>query len=191
MRGFSNDRTSDSGSLRTLERVIRTLYRRSYDNAGIFWGQWFAEVPEGAAKAMGRNMRIFAWKKFPGIVRDDSKAQVWKDKGVAVVTANYDDHLTAAFTGVQRVFCMLPPNVVPDLGFPDSIARIAAIKKAVLTVKPPWAVFLSSIGGEKTSGLGLVTTAHLLEKELGNASSIIDPALVSKIECSHLLKAHE
>lgn len=107
-------------------------------------------------------------KKVRGIVRDDSKAQAWKDKGVEVVTANYDDHLTAAFTGVEGVFCMIPPNVVPDPGFPDSVARIAAIKKAVLAAKPPRAVFLSSIGGEKISGLGLITTAHLLEEELGS-----------------------
>jgi len=53
-------------------------------------------------------------------------------------------------------------------GFPDSVARITAIKKAVLAAKPPRAVFLSSIGGEKTSGLGAVTTAHLLEEELGS-----------------------
>ncbi len=63
---------------------------------------------------------------------------------------------------------MIPPNVVPDPGFPDSVARIAAIKKAVLAAKPPRAVFLSSVGGEKTSGLGIVTTAHLLEEELGS-----------------------
>jgi NAD(P)H dehydrogenase (quinone) len=108
-------------------------------------------------------------KKVRGIVRDDSKAQAWKDKGVEIVTANYDDHLTAAFTGVEGVFCMIPPDVVPDPGFPDSVARIAAIKKAVLATKPPRAVFLSSIGGEKTSGLGIVTTAHLLEEELGSS----------------------
>jgi NAD(P)H dehydrogenase (quinone) len=107
-------------------------------------------------------------KKVRGIVRDDSKAQIWKDKGVEVVTANYDEHLTVAFTGVEGVFCMIPPDVVPAPGFPDSVARIAAIKKAVLAAKPPRAVFLSSIGGEKTSGLGVVTTAHLLEEELGS-----------------------
>jgi NAD(P)H dehydrogenase (quinone) len=107
-------------------------------------------------------------KKVRGIVRDNSKAQAWKDKGVEVVTANYDDHLTTAFTGVEGVFCMIPPNMAPDPGFPDSVDRIAAIKKAVLAAKPPRAVFLSSIGGEKTSGLGLVTTAHLLEEELGS-----------------------
>jgi NAD(P)H dehydrogenase (quinone) len=103
-----------------------------------------------------------------GIVRDDSKAQTWKDRGVEVVTANYDDHLTAAFMGVEGVFCMIPPNMAPEPGFPDSVARIAAIKKAVLAARPPRAVLLSSIGGDKTSGLGLVTTAHLLEEELGS-----------------------
>ncbi len=103
-----------------------------------------------------------------GIVRDASKAQVWKEKGVELATANYDDHLATAFSGVEGVFGMIPPNITPDPGFPDSVARIAAIKQAVLAAKPPRAVFLSSIGGEKTSGLGLVTTAHLLEQELGS-----------------------
>jgi NAD(P)H dehydrogenase (quinone) len=107
-------------------------------------------------------------KKVRGIVRDDSKALAWKDKGVELVTANYDDHLTVAFTGVEGVFCMIPPNMVPDPGFPDSVARIAAIKKAVLAAKPPRAVFLSSIGSEKSSGIGLITTTHLLEEELGS-----------------------
>ena len=107
-------------------------------------------------------------RRVRGIVRNDLKAQAWKDKGVEVVTANYDDHLTAAFTGIEGVFCMIPPDVVPAPGFPDGVARIAAIKKAVLAAKPPRAVFLSSIGGEKTSGLGVVTTAHLLEEDLGS-----------------------
>jgi len=107
-------------------------------------------------------------KKVRGIVRDDSKAQVWKDKGIEVVTANYDDRLIAAFTDVEGVFCMIPPNMAPDPGFPDSVAKIAAIKRAVLAAKPPRAVFLSSIGGNQPSGLGLVTTAHILEEELGS-----------------------
>ena len=107
-------------------------------------------------------------KKVRGIVRDESKARAWKDKGVELVTANYDHHLTTAFSGVEGLFCMIPPNMTPDPGFPDSVARIAEIKKAVLAARPPRAVFLSSIGGEKTSGLGLITTAHSLEEELGS-----------------------
>lgn len=76
-------------------------------------------------------------QKVRGIVRDPSKAQVWEDKGVEIVAADYDDHLVAAFTGVDGIFCMIPPNIAPDPGFPDSVARIAAIRKAVLAARPP------------------------------------------------------
>lgn len=108
-------------------------------------------------------------KKVRGIVRNGSKAQAWKDQGVEIVPADYDDRLTAAFTGVEGVFGMIPPNIAPDPGFPDSVARIAAIRKAIVAAKPPRAVYLSSIGGEKSSGTGLITTAHLSEEELGGA----------------------
>jgi NAD(P)H dehydrogenase (quinone) len=107
-------------------------------------------------------------KKVRGIVRDEAKAQAWKDKGVELVVANYDDSLIAAFSGVEGIFAMIPPNLTPEQGFPDSVARIAAIRNAVSTAKPPRAVFLSSIGSEKTSGLGLITTTHILEEQLSS-----------------------
>ena len=109
-------------------------------------------------------------KKVRGIVRSEAKAQTWKEKGVELVTADYDEKLTDAFSGVEGVFAMIPPNVVPEPGFPDSVGRIAAIKKAILTARPPKAVFLSSIGSEKISDLGLITTTHILEQELSNSS---------------------
>lgn len=107
-------------------------------------------------------------KKVRGVVRDESKAQVWKEKGVELFKADYDEHLVSAFRGVEGVFAMIPPNLTPEPGFPDSVARVAAIKKAILAAKPSRAVFLSSIGSEKTSGLGLITTTHILEQELGS-----------------------
>ena len=106
-------------------------------------------------------------KQVRGIVRNASKAKAWKDRGVELVVADYDDNLAAAFTDVEGIFAMIPPNLTPEPGFPDSLARIAAIKKAVTAARPPRAVFLSSIGSEKTSGLGLITTTHILEEELG------------------------
>ena len=33
-------------------------------------------------------------KQVRGIVRDEAKAQAWKDKGVELVVANYDDNLS-------------------------------------------------------------------------------------------------
>ena len=105
-------------------------------------------------------------KKVRGIVRNPAKAQAWADKGVELVIADYDDKLTAAFTRVEGVFAMIPPNMAPDPGFPDSVARITALKKAILAAKPPCAVFLSSIGSEKDTNLGLITATHILEQEL-------------------------
>src|ERR1700690_4240165 len=76
-------------------------------------------------------------KKVRGIVRDASKARTWQEeKGVEIVTSNYDDHLITAFSGVEGVFVMIPPNMIPEPGFPDSVVRIAAIKKAILAAKP-------------------------------------------------------
>ncbi len=110
-------------------------------------------------------------KQVRGIVRDQAKAQGWREKGVELVTADYDDALTAALTGVEGVFAMLPPNMTPEPGFPDSVARIAALRTAVTAAKPPRVALLSSIGSEKTSGLGLITPAHLMEQELGSLQS--------------------
>jgi len=118
-------------------------------------------------------------KRVRAIVRDLAKARTWEAQGVEIVTSNYDDHLITAFSGVEGVFVMIPPNMVPEPGFPDSVVRIAAIKKAILAVKPPRAVFLSSWGSEKTSGLGLIAPNRILEQELGDTgvpSAFLRPA---------------
>src|SRR3984957_4057532 len=107
-------------------------------------------------------------KEVRGIVRDAAKARAWQDRGVEIVTPNYGDHLAAALSRVEGLFVMIPPNMVPEPGFPDSVVRIAAIKKAIFAAKPPRAVFLSSWGSEKTSGLGLIAPNRILEQELGD-----------------------
>jgi NAD(P)H dehydrogenase (quinone) len=118
-------------------------------------------------------------KEVRGIVRDAAKARAWQDKGVEIVTPNYGDHLAAALSEVEGVFVMIPPNMVPEPGFPDSVVRIAAIKKAIFAAKPPRAVFLSSWGSEKTSGIGLIAPNRILEQELdetGVPSAFLRPA---------------
>jgi len=109
-------------------------------------------------------------KHVRGIVRDAAKARAWQDKGVELFVSDYDEDLVTAMTGVEGVFIMIPPNMVPEPGFPDSVARIAAIKKAIINAQPPRAVFLSSWGSEKPSGLGIVTPNRILEQELGDTS---------------------
>ena len=118
-------------------------------------------------------------KDVRGIVRDAAKARAWQHKGVELVLANYDDDLSAAMSGAEGVFVMIPPNMAPEPGFLDSVARVAAIQKAVTEAKPPRAVFLSSWGSEKPSGLGLITPNRILEQELGKTgvpSAFLRPA---------------
>jgi uncharacterized protein YbjT (DUF2867 family) len=100
------------------------------------------------------------------VVRNPEKAAVWKARGVELATADYDDAaaLEVAFRGVEGAFVMIPPNFAPSPDLRESKATIAAIARALETARPPKAVYLSSIGAQQTSGLGLITALHLLEE---------------------------
>jgi len=109
-------------------------------------------------------------EKVRGIVRNPEKAAEWQKQGVELFKADYDDvdALTAAFTGVAGVFAMVPPNFAPAPGFPETKATLKVLHQALSKARPPKAVYLSSIGAEQTSGLGLITSSHLLEETLGD-----------------------
>jgi uncharacterized protein YbjT (DUF2867 family) len=85
---------------------------------------------------------------------------------VELVQSAYDDAagLTEAFKGAEGIFAMIPPDFAPAPGLPDQKRTIAAIVEAMRQAKPGKAVFLSSIGSEQSSGLGLITSTHLLEE---------------------------
>jgi NAD(P)H dehydrogenase (quinone) len=108
-------------------------------------------------------------EKVRGIVRDLDKAAEWQKQGAELFKADYDDvdALTAAFTGVAGVFVMVPPNFAPAPGFPETKAALKVLHEALSRALPSKAVYLSSIGAEQTSGLGLITSSHLLEETLG------------------------
>jgi NAD(P)H dehydrogenase (quinone) len=105
-----------------------------------------------------------------GIVRNPEKAAEWKKQGVELFKADYDDvdALTAAFTGVAGVFVMVPPNFAPAPDFAETRATLKVLHEALSRALPPKAVYLSSIGAERASGLGLITSSHLLEEALGD-----------------------
>ena len=109
-------------------------------------------------------------EKVRGIVRSQEKAGEWQKQGVELFKADYDDAeaLTAAFSGVDGVFVMVPPNFAPAPGYVETKATLAVLHKALLKAQPPKAVYLSSIGAEQTSGLGLITGSHLLEQTMGD-----------------------
>src|SRR3984893_17884907 len=82
--------------------------------------------------------------------------------------SEYDDAsgLAKAFSGAEGVFATIPPDFAPAPGLPDQKRTIAAIREALEQAHPGKAVFLSSIGSEQPSGLGLITSTHLMEEAM-------------------------
>ncbi len=118
--------------------------------------------------AVAENL-LAAGKTVRGVVRDSGKAKAWADRGVELVQSPYDDAagLAKAFSGAEGVFAMIPPDFAPAPGLPDQKRTIAAIREALEQASPGKAVFLSSIGSEQPSRLGLITSTHLMEEAMG------------------------
>jgi len=109
-------------------------------------------------------------EKIRAILRNPDKAKQWSARGAEIALADYDDAaaLAAAFTGVKGVFIMVPPNFAPSPGLPELRKTLTALREALAKALPPKAVYLSSIGAEQESGLGLITASHQLETILGD-----------------------
>jgi NAD(P)H dehydrogenase (quinone) len=115
--------------------------------------------------AVAENL-LAAGKTVRGVVRDPEKAKAWADRGVELVGSSYDDAgaLTQAFERAEGVFAMIPPDFAPAPGLPEQQRTIAAFREALERAKPGKAVFLSSIGSEQPSGLGLIMSTHMMEE---------------------------
>ncbi len=111
-----------------------------------------------------------AEKSVRGIVRDKAKAAHWEAEGVelaAVPDASDAAALETAFRDSEGVFVMIPPNFAPAPGFPETRGIVAALRQALAAARPPKAVYLSSIGAQHASGLGVIAQLHILETEMG------------------------
>lgn len=104
------------------------------------------------------------------LARDPGKAATWSQQGVDVRREDFTDAaaVAGALDGVEGAFLMLPPVLAPAPGFPEANAIIASFREALRRSPPPRLVVLSSIGSERSSGLGLITATHLLESALGD-----------------------
>ncbi len=103
-----------------------------------------------------------------GLARDPQKAAAWAAQGVEVRQGDLTDAaaVASALEGVEGAFVMVPPMIAPEPGYPESQVVIDSLVKALGGVPPPRVVVLSSIGSEKTGGLGLITPAHTMEVAL-------------------------
>jgi uncharacterized protein YbjT (DUF2867 family) len=115
------------------------------------------------------------------VLRDESKAAQWAKRGAEVALASFEDAdaLTAAFRGTAGVFVMMAPNFAPQPGYPNAHAAAAVLKEALTQARPARVAVLSSIGGQREAGLGLITQVHILETALAGLSmpmAILRPA---------------
>src|ERR1700677_4692340 len=72
-------------------------------------------------------------EKVRGIVRNPEKAAEWQEQGVELFKADYDnaEALTTAFSGVDGVFIMVPPNFAPTPGYEETKATLEVLHKAL------------------------------------------------------------
>jgi NAD(P)H dehydrogenase (quinone) len=105
------------------------------------------------------------------VVRDANKGRPWAEKGceVAIASIADADALTKAFSGVEGVFLMTPPDFDPEPGFPKTHEAIAAIEAAIDAARPGKVVFLSTVGAQ-VAEFNLLNNAKITEEGLRTVS---------------------
>jgi NAD(P)H dehydrogenase (quinone) len=86
------------------------------------------------------------------VVRNAAKGVAGKERGCEVALADMKDApaLTAAFTGVNGAFVLIPSNFDRTPGLPEVRAVITALTTAIEAAQPPKVVCLSTIGAQAT-----------------------------------------
>jgi len=105
-------------------------------------------------------------RKVRALVRDHAKAASWADQGVELVGGDWSDaaSIERALKGVDGAFVMLPPLWAPSPDFREARGIIANYVEALTKAPVPRVVALSSMGANRTTGMGLITALSLLEQ---------------------------
>ena len=105
-------------------------------------------------------------KKVRALVRNREKAAHWANQGVELVDGDWNDSaaIEHALKGVEGAFVMLPTVWAPSPDFKEAKSVIANYVEALTYAAPPRIVALSSMGANRTSGLGMITALSLLEQ---------------------------
>lgn len=114
-------------------------------------------------------------KKVRALVRDRGKAAIWADQGVELVDGDWNDAaaIERALNGVEGAFVMLPGVWAPSPDFKEAKSLVANYVEALTKAPPPRVVALSSMGADRTSGMGIITALSLLEQGLRDLPSPI------------------
>src|SRR3984885_2173697 len=107
-------------------------------------------------------------KQVRAFVRDREKAAKWADQGVELVEGDWNDStaIAAALKGVEGAFVMLPAVWAPSPDYREAKSVTANYVEALTKAVPPRVVALSSMGANRTSGVGMITALSLMEQGL-------------------------
>src|SRR5580700_3038584 len=110
-------------------------------------------------------------KKVRALVRNREKASSWANQGVELVDGDWNDSaaIEQALKGVEGAFVMLPAVWAPSPDYKEAKGVIANYVEALTKAAPPRVVALSSMGANRTSGLGMITALSLLEQGFSRA----------------------
>jgi uncharacterized protein YbjT (DUF2867 family) len=105
-------------------------------------------------------------KKVRALVRNREKTSGWEKQGVELFDGDWNDVATIerALKGVEGAFVMLPAIWAPSPDYKEAKDIIANYIEALTKAPPPRVVALSSMGANRTSGLGMITALSLLEQ---------------------------
>ena len=105
-------------------------------------------------------------KEVRALVRNREKAAKWADEGVQLVDGDWNDSaaIEMALRDVEGAFVMLPAEWAPSPNYIEAKSVIANYVGALAQATPPRVVALSSMGANRTSGLGMITALSLLEQ---------------------------
>src|ERR1700712_3378739 len=114
-------------------------------------------------------------KRVRALVRDRAKAATWTDQGVELLDGDWNDAaaIERALKGVDGAFVMLPAVWAPSPDFKEAKGVIANYVEVLTKAAPPRVVALSSMGANRTSGLGMITALSLLEQGFRDLASPI------------------
>jgi uncharacterized protein YbjT (DUF2867 family) len=114
-------------------------------------------------------------KKVRALVRDREKAANWSNQGVELVDGDWNDAaaIERALEGVDGAFVMLPAIWAPSSDYKEAKGVIANYVEALTKAAPLRVVALSSMGANRTSGLGMITALSLLEQGFRDLTSPI------------------
>jgi len=116
------------------------------------------------------NTLLTANQRVRAVVRDAAKGADWSKRGCDVAIADVTDStaLTAALTGVNGAFILIPPAYdIQDFTTAHEIAR--SLKTAIEAARPPRVVVLSTVGAQATQ-TSLLTFLTTIEQELSQVT---------------------